>query len=180
MYDHNVLLKLHKYYNEKEGREFNQKEFAQKLGINASKLSLLESGRKEPSLNEARAYRKLTGASLDYIYGLTNVMNENTGGEIEKEIKALMNLAGDDAQRLEKSMNHLFGTYDCVSFFILLDALWKAESEYKVDTDMNTELAGHIADCLDKAETRRDRFSIQCRIEHMLFDYILSHSYNPL
>lgn len=173
--DNTNLLTLHRLYNEKHGKTLNQKEFAEQLEISPSKLSLLEAGKKQPSLNEAFAYRRLTGASLDFIYGFTDSVVPVWA---EAGSSAMLDIAGSMKNRgAMNAANHLIGNYECLAFFTLLDALWQTEPHNGPDILMTVEDASEMAMCLLEAKTFKERFPIRCKIEQLILQYIQSHPY---
>ena len=173
---------LHELYNQKQGKEYSQKQFAEKLGISASNLSLLESGKKRPSIGEAMAYRELLGVSLDYIFGCTEHPEP-----VKYEMGAVRDIAGNTEENAAavKAMNHLIGDYDCLAFFTLLDALWQkkdalwqTERQNRPDMLFSIENASGMAQCFIAAKTFREAFPLQCKLEQVILEYILSHPYN--
>ncbi len=173
--DNNNLLILHELYNKKEGRVLNQREFAELLEINPSKLSVLEAGKRAPSINEAFAYQRLTGASLDYIYGLSG-SSEPTWARIDSG--AMLDIAGNRKHKAAiNAINHLIGNYDCLAFFTLLDALWQTKPQDRLDMVVTIEEASEMAACLIEAKTPSEAFPIRCKIERLLLEYIQSHRY---
>lgn len=171
--DNKNLIALHQYFNQRQGRVYNQKEFADILGITASNLSLLESGKKAPSINEARAYRELMGASLDYIYGYSEYPNP-----VGYKMGALLDIAGNTEHgQAVKAINHLIGDYDCLAFFTLLDALWQTEPQDKLDMVVTDGDATDMADCLIQCKNKDEAFPIRCKIERLILGYIQSHPY---
>lgn len=173
--DNRNLLALHELCNEKAGKVLNQREFAELLEISPSKLSLIESGKKQPSLNEAFAYRRLTGASLDFIYGFSD---SSVLELLSVKSGAMLDIAGGGTHKgAMDAISHLTGDYDCLAFFTLLDALWKTEPQSRLDMTVTIEDASEMALCLIEAKTPREAFPVRCKIEQLILDYIQSHGY---
>lgn len=171
--DNKNIVSLHHFYNQKQGREYNQKEFAEKLGISASNLSLLESGKKRPSVGEAMAYRELLGVSLDHVFGYSDYPHP-----VKYEMGAMLDIAGNSGENAAvRAVNHLIGNYDCLWFFTLLDALWQTEPETKIDMEIFSKQASEMAACLIEAKTPSEAFPVRCKIERLLLEYIQSHRY---
>ena len=171
----NNLLTLHELYNKKLGKMLNQREFAELLEISPSKLSVLEAGKRAPSINEAFAYRRLTGASLDYIYGFSD---SPVLAWAEVKTGAMLDIAGSRKNKgAMNAVNHLIGNYDSLAFFTLLDALWQTKPQNRLDMGITIEEASEMAACLIQAKTPSEAFPIRCKIERLLLEYIQSHRY---
>lgn len=171
----NNLLTLHELYNKKQGKTLNQREFAELLEISPSKLSVLEAGKRAPSINEAFAYRRLTGASLDYIYGFSD---SPVLAWAEVESGAVLDIAGSRKNKgAMNAINHLIGTYDSLAFFTLLDALWQTEPQNSLDMAVTVEQASEMAVCLIEAKTPTEAFPMRCKVERLILEYIQSHRY---
>ena len=57
---------------------FTQDEFAKKLNISASSISLYENGDREPSLATLKTISETLNVSTDYLLGLTDVENNES------------------------------------------------------------------------------------------------------
>lgn len=57
---------------------FTQDEFAKKLNISASSISLYENGDREPSLATLKTISEILNVSTDYLLGLTDVENNES------------------------------------------------------------------------------------------------------
>lgn len=173
--DNNNLLILHELYNKKEGRVLNQREFAELLEINPSKLSVLEAGKRAPSINEAFAYRRLTGASLDYIYGFSD---SPVLAWAEVKTGAMLDIAGSRKNKgVMNAVNHLIRNYDSLAFFTLLDALWQTKPQNRLNMGITIEEASEMAACLIQAKTPAEAYPMRCKVERLILEYIQSHRY---
>lgn len=167
------IAALHELYNQREGKTYTQKQFAEKLGISASNLSLLESGKKRPSVSEAMAYRKLLGVSLDHVFGYSDYPHP-----VKYEMGAVLDIAGNTGENAAvRAINHLIGNYDCLAFFTLLDALWQTEPQNSLDMAVTVEQASEMAVCLIEAKTPAEAFPMRCKVERLILEYIQSHRY---
>ena len=173
--DNNNLLILHELYNKKEGRVLNQREFAELLEINPSKLSVLEAGKRAPSINEAFAYRRLTGASLDYIYGFSD---SPALAWAEVKTGAMLDIAGSRKNKgVMNAVYHLIRNYDSLAFFTLLDALWQTKPQNRLNMGITIEEASEMAACLIQAKTPAEAYPMRCKVERLILEYIQSHRY---
>lgn len=59
-------------------RGFTQDEFAKKLNISASSISLYENGDREPSLSTLKTISETLNISTDYLLGLTDIEKRET------------------------------------------------------------------------------------------------------
>ena len=152
-------LHIREDYN--KDRILSQREFAKKLNITHSRVSLIEAGNAEMTLKELHAYQKATGYPYDYFMGEKECKNPNneeihkTLGLSEEAIEFLTTLVkrkkfeGKDikvASFMIKTINFLLEQEDNISFLSTLsDFLWheyKTENTDGCDTVMLEDLAG--------------------------------------
>lgn len=136
---------------------------------------MLEAGKRAPSINEAFAYRRLTGASLDYIYGFSD---SPVLAWAEVKTGAMLDIAGSRKNKgVMNAVNHLIRNYDSLAFFTLLDALWQTKPQNRLDMGITIEEASEMAACLIQAKTPAEAYPMRCKVERLILEYIQSHRY---
>lgn len=152
---------LHIRENYNKDRILSQREFAKKLNISHSDVSLIERGEAEMSLSILHAYQSATGYPYDYFMGKAECRNPDNEeihkrlGLNEEAIDFLTtlvkrkNFEGDNikvAYFMVKTINFLLEQEDNVSFLSALsDFLWheyKTENTDGCDVVMLEDLAG--------------------------------------
>lgn len=174
------FLKLRKSYGLKNKKNYSQKDFAKLLGISAGKVSELESSKKEPSLQEALAYNHLTGASLEYLFGVTTKSSENTG---------LNNKALDNLQRMKKqsnsdnafkALNHLLSSPDAIQFLNMLHLLWFSPLYNAMEIfnpDFSKGRLGEISKELFNTDSSLFAYAVKAGVERSLLTYLDNHGF---
>ena len=136
---------------------------------------MLEAGKRAPSINEAFAYRRLTGASLDYIYGF---FDSPALAWAEVKTGAMLDIAGSRKNKgVMNAVNHLIRNYDSLAFFTLLDALWQTKPQNRLNMGITIEEASEMAACLIQAKTPAEAYPMRCKVERLILEYIQSHRY---
>ena len=136
---------------------------------------MLEAGKRAPSINEAVAYRRLTGASLDYIYGFSD---SPALAWAEVKTGAMLDIAGSRKNKgVMNAVNHLIRNYDSLAFFTLLDALWQTKPQNRLNMGITIEEASEMAACLIQAKTPAEAYPMRCKVERLILEYIQSHRY---
>lgn len=93
----------------RENASLTQYELAKKLNLTQSTIAYYESGKKMPTLENAKIIAELFNISLDYLLGLSDIQNkesikkqnkiDSSSDEISKEIR---NLSPESQEELKK------------------------------------------------------------------------------
>ena len=171
-----IFMDLRRQYNRKNRKNYSQKDFAQKLNLPASKVSELESGKRTtPSLAEALAYNALTGASLEYLFGVDTEISKRLG---------LTNKAMNNLQQLKENpnnamafsaLNHLLSSPDAAQFLNMLYQLWISPVFNIFDYDLSQLRPTEVAEHLLQEDSPLLSYALKCNVERQLLNYIDKH-----
>lgn len=96
-------------FNKVKGKDLTLNEFGELIGIKGPKISELENGRRDASLNELKAYHKFFNAPYEYLLGENNIrhctnisINGNESFKYDAIIEMSMSL--EKAQRFVELM----------------------------------------------------------------------------
>ena len=170
------FVELREQYNQKNHKNYTQKEFANKLGLASSKVSELESGKRTvPSLSEALAYNKLTEASLEYIFDVTTDSNEKLGltNKSTNNLRQLKDLP--NTKNAFMALNHLLSSPDAIEFLNMLYQLWISPIYNMFDSDLSQLTPGEVANQLLQTNSPYLSYAVKCNVERQLLNYIDAH-----
>lgn len=172
---YNRFVFLREQYGMKNQKSYLQKEFAPLLGIAPAKISELEKGKRDPSLNEAIAYNRLTGASLEYLLGIDTEANKRLG-LTQKSTNNLAQLYKcPDTQNAFIALNHLLSFPDAVQFLNMLFQLWISPVYDAFEFDLAQMNPNETAESLLKADSPLLSYAVKCNVERQLLNFIDSH-----
>ena len=172
------FLQLRQDYNEKHQTSYTQKEFSTILGLSAGKVSELESGKKSPSVAEALAYNKVTGASLEYLFEVTTQTTKQLG-LTNKSINNLRQLksCSDDTDNAFLALNHLLSSPDALHFLNILFHLWSSPGYNIFNTLLADKPPSEIAQELLASDSTSLSYALKCNMERQLLNYIDNHGF---
>lgn len=171
-----IFMELRRQYNRKNHKNYTQKEFADKLELQAGKVSELESGKRgTPSLSEALAYNKLTGASLEYLFGVDTESTKRLG-LTSKAMNNLQQLKENPNNEMAFSaLNHLLSSPDAAQFLNMLYQLWISPVFNIFDYDLSQLRPAEVAEHLLQEDSPLLSYALKCNVERQLLNYIDKH-----